>query len=103
MALESDLQSLGAIISNNSFVKNIHCNSSNGYELEIESKDDFLKIKLNTTTDLLIMDMTGKAIHTEVQADSFVEINTAHWPEGVYLIQALKANSFETKRIVIQH
>lgn len=65
--------------------------------------NDYLKIKLNAKTDLVITDMTGKAVHTEIQADSFVEINTAHWPEGIYLIQVFKANSFETERLVIQH
>jgi len=82
MALESDLQSLGAIISNNSFVKSIHCNSSNGYELEIASQEDFFKIKCDAVINCAGLHATEVANTIDkLQAD---KIPSMHFAKGHY-------------------
>ena len=82
MALESDLQSLGAIISNNSFVKNIHSTSSNGYELEIASQEDFFKIKCDVVINCAGLHATKVANKIDkMQAD---QIPSMHFAKGHY-------------------
>lgn len=62
-----------------------------------------VNIRLNETVDIVITDMAGKAVHTEIQVNNLLEINTGNWDNGIYLVQVYKGNSFETKRLIVQH
>ena len=82
MALESDLQSLGVIMSNNTFVNNIHSNSSGGYEVEVKSKESFFNIKCDVLINCGGLHATEVAKKIDkMQAD---KIPTTHFAKGHY-------------------
>ncbi len=82
MALESDLQSLGVIVSNNTFVNNIHYNSSKGYEVEAQSREGFFNIKCDVLINCAGLNATEVAKRIDkMQAD---KVPRTYFAKGHY-------------------
>lgn len=64
---------------------------------------DFVKINLIESADIVITDLTGKIMFSAVEPNNSLEISTANWAPGIYLIQVIDGANFETKQLIITH
>ncbi len=64
---------------------------------------DLINIELNTTqpVQLEIINQLGQFIvSTTIERNT--QINTSHWPRGIYVLKVLSGNKVESRRVVIQ-
>ncbi len=65
--------------------------------------NDMVNVLINEPADIVITDLIGNLRYSQTHMDTLEQISTNSWPNGIYLIQVYRGNSFETKRLVVQH
>jgi CubicO group peptidase (beta-lactamase class C family) len=56
-----------------------------------------------TPATLVLSDMAGRVVHTETATSALVQLSTAEYPAGVYMLTVNSGNSSSTQRLIIAH
>jgi hypothetical protein len=78
-------------------------NSSFNIQAYPNPANSFVHIGINESADLIISDLLGQTVFSQLDLNTSVDVNTSNWPNGIYLVQVYKGANFETQRLVVQH
>lgn len=65
--------------------------------------NEYINLILEEKNAVYITDLVGKKYVESQNSATTIQINTADWPNGIYLIQVYDGQTFNTKRFAVQH